>query len=75
MATFQLGSSVILLFPRHSDILDQIDVKIPINQLSHTVGSLNSAGPRKQYQGTTDVDSTETHPEGELDIVVMVSEH
>ena len=86
MATFQLGSSVILLclgtFWRY-DILDQIDVKIPIRQLSNTFGTLNSAQQWKQYQQVWRSDSpaeeeildTETHPEGELDVVVVVSEH
>lgn len=35
----------------HYDILDQIDVKIPIKQLSNTFASLNSAQQWKQYQG------------------------
>ena len=32
----------------HYDILDQIDVKIPIKQLSNTFSSLNSAQQWKQ---------------------------
>ena len=36
-----------LIIPRHYDILDQIDVKIPIKQLSNTFDSLNSGSTMK----------------------------
>ena len=86
MATFQLGSSVILLFPRRSDIMT-FWIKLMLrfqstNYLTHSphwilLNNENNTSICTLYGwcSLTRRHNPETHPEWELDIVVMVSEH
>ena len=85
MATFQLGSSIILLFPRHSDIMT-FWIKLMLrfqstNYLTHSPHWIllnnenNTICTLYAWCSLTRRHNPETHPEWELDIVVMVSEH
>ena len=86
MATFQVGSSVILLFPRHSDIMT-FWIKLMLrfqstNYLTHSahwilLNNENNTSICTPYVwcSLTRRHNNKTHPEWELDIVVMVSEH
>ena len=86
MATFQVGSSIILLFPRHSDIMT-FWIKLMLrfqstNYLTHSahwilLNNENNTSICTLYVwcSLTRRHNNKTHPEWELDIVVMVNEH
>lgn len=88
MATFQVGSSVILLFLRHSDIMT-FWIKLMLrsqssNYLTHSTHWILLNNENNTRICTLEVwcsltsrnnTETETHPEGEFDVVVVVSEH